>query len=125
MFTTTIIMNKVNEIEKKYSQELLPNQVSNMANNVEAWARRAPITAAKQAVIETGFLIMAYSAIIFLVGGQVPNVINLVKFGFVFLLINIAARMVSDSFSDKLSVAALSGLGLKAASLLAPRIVGW
>jgi hypothetical protein len=118
-------MEKLKEIEKQYSQELLPNQVSNVLNNTEAWARRAPITAAKQAIIETGFLIMAYSAIIFLVGGQVPNITNLIKFGFVFVLINIAARMVSDSFSDKLSVAALSGLGLKAASLLAPRIVGW
>jgi hypothetical protein len=118
-------MEKLNDLEKKYSQDLLPSQVTNVLNNTEAWARRAPITAAKQAVIETGFLIMAYSAIIFLVGGQVPNVINLFKFGFVFLLINIAARMVSDSFSDKLSVAALSGLGLKCASLMAPKIVGW
>jgi hypothetical protein len=118
-------MNKIKEVEKKYSQDLLPNQVSNMANNVEAWARRAPITAARQAVIETGFLIMAYSAIIFLVGGQVPNVSNLIKFGFVFLLINIAARMVSDSFSDKLSVAALSGLALKTLTLISPKIISW
>ena len=118
-------MDSINEIEKKYSRELLPSQITNMTNNVEAWARRAPITAAKQAVIETLFLIMAYSAIIFLVGGDVPKVVNLFKFGFVFLLINLAARMVSDSFSDKIAIAALSGLGLKAASMLAPKIVGW
>ena len=118
-------MQKLEDIEKKYSQELLPNQVSNVLNTTQAWARRAPITAAKQAVIETLFLIMAYSAIIFLVGGDVPKVVNLFKFGFVFLLINLAARMVSDSFSDKIAIAALSGLGLKAASMLAPKIVGW
>ena len=118
-------MNNINEIEKKYSRELLPSQITNMTNNVEAWARRAPITAAKQAVKETLFLIMAYSAIIFLVGGDVPKVVNLIKFGFVFLLIHLAARMVSDSISDKIAIAALSGLALKTASLLAPRIISW
>jgi hypothetical protein len=118
-------MQKLEDLEKKYSQELLPNQVSNVLNNTQAWARRAPITAAKQAVVETLFLIMAYSAIIFLVGGDVPKVANLIKFGFVFLLINMAARMVSDSFSDKLAIAALSGLALKTVSVISPRIVSW
>jgi hypothetical protein len=118
-------MQRVDDIKKKYSQELLPNQQTNFLNNTEAWARRAPVTAAIQAAIETGFLIMAYSAIIFLVGGTPPTVANLFKFGFVFLVLNIAARMVSDSFSDKLAIAALSGLALKIASTLAPRIVGW
>ena len=118
-------MQKLEDLEKKYSQELLPNQVSNVLNNTQAWARRAPITAAKQAVVETLFLIMAYSAIIFLVGGDVPKVVNLIKFGFVFLLINMAARMVSDSFSDKLAIAALSGLALKTVSVISPKIVSW
>jgi hypothetical protein len=118
-------MQKLEDLEKKYSQELLPNQVSNVLNNTQAWARRAPITAAKQAVVETLFLIMAYSAIIFLVGGDVPKVVNLIKFSFVFLLINMAARMVSDSFSDKLAIAALSGLALKTVSVIAPRVVSW
>jgi hypothetical protein len=118
-------MNKINEIEKKYSQELLPNQASNMLNNTLSWAQKAPITAAKQAVIETAFLIVAYSAIIFLLGGQPPNVGNIIKFGLIFLLFNVAARMVSDSFSDKLAIAALSGLSLKALSLMNPKIVSW
>jgi len=120
------ITDKLKDLEKKYSQELLPNQVSNLNNNVYAWARNAPLVALQQAVIETAFLIMAYSAVIFLVGGgQPPNVLNIIKFGFVFLMLNMAARMVSDSFSDKLAIAALSGLGLKCASLLAPRIISW
>jgi hypothetical protein len=33
--------------------------------------------------------------------------------------------MISDSFSDKLAIAALSGLSLKVLSLLAPRVIGW
>jgi len=118
-------MQQVDDIKKKYSVELLPNQSTNMLNNTQAWARRAPITAAMQAAIETGFLIMAYSSIIFLVGGQPPTVQNLLKFGLVFLVLNIAARMVSDSFSDKLAIAALSGLALKICSTIAPKIVSW
>lgn len=118
-------MEKINELKKKYSQELLPNQVSNMLNNTESWARRAPVTAIFQALIETGFLIMAYSAVIFLVGGNPPTVLNIIKFSFVFILLNIAARMISDSFSDKLAIAALSGLALKICSTMAPRIISW
>jgi hypothetical protein len=76
-------------------------------------------------MVETLFLIMTYSAVIFLVGGAVPTVANLIKFSVIFLIMNIAARMVSDSFSDKLAIAALSGLGLKVASLMAPRIISW
>ena len=118
-------MQRIDDLEKKYSQELLPNQTTNFLNNTQAWARRAPIAAAVQAAIETGFLIMAYSAIIFLVGGTPPTIQNLFKFGFVFLIMNIAARMVSDSFSDKLAIAALSGLGLKIVSVMAPKVVSW
>lgn len=118
-------MEKIDELKKKYSQELLPNQVSNFFNNTESWARRAPLAAAFQAVIETCFLIMSYSAIIFLVGGQPPTVINILRFGFIFVILNLAARFVSDSFSDKLAIAALSGLALKSASLMAPRLVSW
>jgi hypothetical protein len=118
-------MNQINELEKKYSQELLPNQVSNYFNNTQAWAQKAPISAAKQAVVETIFLIVAYSAIIFLLGGQPPNIGNIIKFAMIFLLFNMAARFISDSFSDKLAIAALSGLSLKALSLMNPKIVSW
>jgi hypothetical protein len=94
-------------------------------NNTTSWCHLNPIGCGRQALIETVFLITSYSAIIFLVGGQAPTLLNLFKFSFVFLLLNIAARMISDSFSDKLAIAALSGLALKTVSLLAPRVVSW
>jgi hypothetical protein len=68
---------------------------------------------------------MTYSAVIFLVGGAVPTVANIIKFSVIFLIMNVAARMISDSFSDKLAIAALSGLSLKVLSLLAPRVISW
>jgi len=120
-------MDKLDDLEKKYSIPFpagSPLQ-NNFLNNTTSWCRLNPIGCGRQAVTETFFLIMSYSAIIFLVGGSVPTVENLIKFSVIFLMMNLAARMVSDSFSDKIAIAALSGLGLKCASLLAPRIISW
>ena len=118
-------MDVINDLEKKYSRKMEQPLLNNFLNNTTAWCRLNPIGCGKQAAIETLFLLMAYSSIIFLVGGQVPVLGNIIKFAIVFFLFSVAARMISDSFSDKLAIAALSGLGLKAATLLAPRIVSW
>jgi hypothetical protein len=120
-------MDKLNDLEKKYSIPFpagSPLQ-NNFLNNTTSWCRLNPIGCGRQAMTETFFLIMSYSAIIFLVGGSVPTVENLIKFSVIFLMMNIAARMVSDSFSDKLAIAALSGLGLKIVSTIAPKIIAW
>ena len=119
-------MNKaLDDLEKKYSLPIPQPLQNNFLNNTTSWCRLNPIGCGRQAMTETFFLIMTYSAVIFLVGGSVPTVANLIKFGIIFFVMNVAARMVSDSFSDKLAIAALSGLGLKVASMLAPKIVGW
>lgn len=119
-------MNKaLDDLEKKYSLPIPQPLQNNFLNNTTSWCRLNPIGCGRQAVLETFFLIMTYSAVIFLIGGMVPTVGSLIKFSIIFLIMNIAARMVSDSFSDKLAIAALSGLGLKIASLLAPKIIGW
>lgn len=118
-------MNKLDELEKKYSLPIPQPLQNNFLNNTTSWCSLNPIGCGKQAMKETLFLIMAYSAVIFLVGGAVPTIQNIIKFSFVFLVMNVAARMISDSFSDKLAIAALSGLGLKAVSLMAPKIISW
>lgn len=119
-------MNKaLDDLEKKYSLPIPPPLLNNFLNNTTSWCRLNPIGCGRQAITETFFLIMAYSAVIFLVGGAVPTVANLTKFGIIFLMMNMAARMISDSFSDKLAIAALSGLSLKMLSSIAPRIIGW
>ena len=120
-------MNALDELEKKFSIPIPEGSPlkTNYLNNTTSWCRLNPIGCGRQAITETFFLVMTYSAVIFLVGGSVPTVANLIKFGVIFLMIDVAARMVSDSFSDKLAIAALSGLGLKVASLLAPRIIAW
>jgi len=122
----SVIHNKrLEDLEKKYSTPMEKPLLTNFLNNTTSWCRLNPIGCTRQALIETVFLIVTYSAVIFLVGGIVPSVGNLVKFTLVFLLMNIAARMVSDSFSDKLGIAALSGLALKCTSLLVPQLSSW
>jgi len=118
-------MDKLDELEKKYSLPIPQPLQNNFLNNTTSWCRLNPIGCSRQAMTETLFLIMAYSAVIFLVGGAVPTIQNLIKFSFIFLVMNIAARMISDSFSDKLAIAALSGLALKCVSLMAPRVISW
>lgn len=119
-------MNKaLDDLEKKYSLPIPQPLQNNFLNNTTSWCRLNPIGCVRQAMTETFFLIMTYSAVIFLVGGSVPTVANLIQFGVIFLVMSVAARMVSDSFSDKLAIAALSGLGLKMVSLMAPKIIGW
>jgi len=119
-------MNKaLDDLEKKYSLPIPQPLQNNFLNNTTSWCRLNPIGCCRQAMTETFFLIMTYSAVIFLVGGNVPTVANLIKFGIIFLIMNVAARMVSDSFSDKLAIAALSGLGLKAVSVISPKIISW
>jgi hypothetical protein len=122
---SVIHIKRLDDLEKKYSTPLEKPLLTNFLNNTTSWCRLNPIGCTRQALIETLFLIVTYSAVIFLVGGIVPSVGSLLKFALVFLLMNIAARMVSDSFSDKLAIAALSGLALKCTSLLVPQLSSW
>ena len=119
------MIKALDSLEKKYSLQIPQPLQNNFLNNTTSWCRLNPIGCCRQAMTETFFLIMTYSAVIFLVGGSVPTVGNLIKFGIIFLIMNVAARMVSDSFSDKLAIAALSGLGLKCVSVIAPRAISW
>lgn len=119
------MIKALDDLERKYSLPIPQPLQNNFMNNTQSWCRLNPIGCARQASTETLFLIMTYSAVIFLVGGNVPTLANLVKFSLVFMLMNIAARMVSDSFSDKLAIAALSGLGIKMLSIMVPKMSIW
>jgi hypothetical protein len=118
-------MDKLDDLKKKYSVELNAPLLTNYLNQTTSWCRLNPIGCLQQVLIETLFILTAYSSVIFLVGGQLPKVIDILKFFVVFVLFSVAARMVSDTFSDKLSVAAISGLGIKLAATMVPRLSSW
>ena len=98
---------------------------NNKLSNTDAWCRYDPIKCLSQVGIETLFLAVAYSVVLFVLGAPAPKVANLVRFAAVFGVLTFSARMVSDSLSDKMTIAGASALGPKILSTLVPKIVGW
>ena len=90
-----------------------------------SWCRFDPAVCVAEVGLEATFVAASYSALLFLMGGEVPRVGTLAKFLAVFVGLSLAARMVSDDLGNKLSIAAVSGIGAKVVSILAPRFVGW
>lgn len=90
-----------------------------------SWCRTDPLVCVRQAGVESAFLAAAYVSLLFITGGDLPGVLAVVKFAVVFTLLSLAARMVSDDLGNKMSITAISGLGSKIVSILAPKFVGW
>lgn len=100
-----------------------------LANNkivaTDAWCRYEPMACIAQVGIETTFLAVAYSSMLLLLGNQVPQIANLARFMFVFALLSFAARMVSDTMSDKLTVGTIASMSGKILTTVVPKIVAW
>ena len=95
------------------------------AGQLDSWCRYDPLLCSALVGVEALFLAAAYSCVLFLTGGAVPGPPVVLKFLAVFGLLSLAARMVSDDLGNKLSISAVSGIGGKCVSILAPRFVGW
>lgn len=103
-----------------------PQQLGNTKlNQMSSWCRYDPMLCVQQVVVEALFVAAAYSSLLLLTGGAVPSVVSVLKFVGVFSVLCVAARMVSDDLGNKISITAVSGLGGKTVSMLAPRFVGW
>jgi len=94
-------------------------------NQVSSWCRYDPMICLMEVGIEAGFIALSYCSLLFLTGGTVPGVGGILKFLLSFTVLSIAARMISDDLGNKLSISAVSGIGSKTVSMLAPRFVGW
>lgn len=94
-------------------------------NQVSSWCRYDPMVCLGQVAVETTFVALAYGAALFVTGGRVPTLKAMTLFFVVFMLFGLAARMISDDLGNKLSIAAVSGIGSKLVSILAPRFVSW
>lgn len=114
--------SQVAAIEKrKFPQKLEDNQT--IATN--AWCRYEPLTCMTLVSIETVFIVSAYVSVLLLLGNDLPSMANVAKFIGIFFFVTFSARMISDALSDKMTIATMSALGAKMATLIAPRIVGW
>lgn len=92
---------------------------------VSSWCRYDPMICLMEVGIEAGFVAAAYCSMLFLTGGSVPGVLDILKFLVTFTVLSVGARMISDDLGNKLSISAVSGIGSKTVSILAPRFVGW
>lgn len=95
------------------------------SDQVDSWCRYDPAVCVWQIAVEAVFVAAAYGAVLFLTGGTVPSPFNVAKFLALFVALSMAARMISDDLGNKLSIAAVSGIGSKCVSILAPRFVTW
>lgn len=94
-------------------------------SQVSSWCRYDPTICLIEVGVEAVFILLAYCSMLFLTGSPVPGALDIVKFMTSFVVLSVAARMISDDLGNKLSISAVSGLGSKAVSILAPRFVGW
>lgn len=94
-------------------------------SQVSSWCRYDPLVCVGQVAVETAFVATAYCAVFYVTGGRVPDLKSLALFFAMFMVLGIAARMISDDLGNKLSITATSGIGSKLVSLLAPRFVSW
>lgn len=94
-------------------------------SQVDSWCRYDPLICVTEIGVEAVFIALAYSSLLFVTGGTVPSVLRILGFLATFVVLSISARMISDDLGNKLSITAVSGIGSKAVSLLAPKVVGW
>ena len=92
---------------------------------VNSWCRYDTGTCVVQCAIETAFVALAYCAVLYLTGSTVPSVMGVLKFVPIFFTLTLAARLLSDDLGNKVSITAISGIGAKSVSLLAPRFASW
>lgn len=99
--------------------------VNNKTSNTNAWCRYDPVSCLAQVGIETLFIATAYSSVLLLLGNELPKLVNIAKFMVMFSFLTFAARMISDTLSDKITITSLGALGSKVVTLMAPKIVSW
>ena len=100
-----------------------PQLVNNQTNNTNSWCRYDPVSCLAQVGIETLFIAAAYSSVLLLLGNELPQITNVAKFMVMFSFLSFAARMISDTLSDKITITSLGALGSRVVTLMTPAIV--
>lgn len=97
--------------------------VNNQTNNTNSWCRYDPVSCLAQVGTETLFIAAAYSSVMLLLGNELPRITNVAKFMVMFSFLSFAARMISDTLSDKITITSLGALGSRVVTLMTPAIV--
>lgn len=99
--------------------------VNNALAQTQSWCRYDPLACLRQVAVETGFLATAYVFILAFTRSPMPRPLAVLQFALLFSLLSFAGRQISDNLGDKISITAISGLGAKLVSILAPKFVAW
>lgn len=124
--TTAITPEGINPQKKikppKINYRAPPQQLANnQTNNTNSWCRYDPASCLAQVGIETLFIAAAYSSVMLLLGNELPQITNVAKFMVMFSFLSFAARMISDTLSDKITITSLGALGSRVVTLMAPQ----
>lgn len=112
--------NQADKLKKNYRAP--PQQlINNQTNNTNAWCRYDPVSCLAQVGIETLFIAAAYSSVLLLLGNELPRIANIAKFMIMFSFLSFAARMISDTLSDKITITSLGALGGRVVTLMNPK----
>lgn len=94
-----------------------------------SWCRKYPGLCAREAGVETLFLLGAYLLLLYAAAGftfsTMPKTRNVVLFVALFAVLSFGARLVSDDLGNKMSIAAVSGVGAKVVSVIVPTFTAW
>ncbi len=97
--------------------------------HTRSWCRKYPGLCAREAGIETLFLLGAYLLLLFVAAGfkttAIPAATGILQFVVLFAALSFGARMVSDDLGNKMSIAAVSGVGAKVVSMVVPKFAAW
>lgn len=94
-----------------------------------SWCRKYPGLCVREAGIETLFLLGAYLLLLYVAAGftlsTMPAFKKVLQFVVLFAVLSVGARMVSDDLGNKMSIAAVSGVGAKVVSSIVPKFAAW
>lgn len=95
----------------------------------KSWCRKYPGLCVREAGIETVFLLGAYLLLLLVSSGftlsAMPAFSSVAQFVVLFAVLSVGARMVSDDLGNKMSIAAVSGVGAKVVSSIVPKFSAW
>lgn len=105
------------------------DQVKTRNYQTLSWCRDNPRICVREAGVETGFMLAAYVALMFVSANfkfnSLPGPWLVLKFCLFFFSFSFFARLVSDDLGNKISIAAVSGIGAKIVAMLIPKFVTW
>lgn len=107
----------------------MPEESEHLLAQSRSWCRKYPGLCAREAGTEALFLLGAYLLLLYVSAGftfsAMPAAGKVLQFVILFATLSFGARMVSNDLGNKISIAAVSGIGAKVVSSIVPKFGSW